>query len=265
MSGRLSRFKSARYAVRRSLGAGKPDRFSELASAAIKDDEGRLEAFIDDRQIGPPVTVEIAGRAHANPRFGCAYLARGREVAFAVVPKHDALAAIAMRHEQIERAITVKIRRYDGRCRLCRERFACGKPALAVVEADVTRSGDLGAFTGFHQVRIVAAVGGHDVRIAVTVQIRQGHVPCAPLGIAERAEFSEMALPIIQVDNFAIRRIVADHNVRMAVAIDIGQRRGIGAVGRRPQVTGDEAAMTIVQEHAIEEGPMPPFAKNDVR
>src|SRR5260370_30691054 len=102
-----------RQAVRRPLGAGKPDRFSELASPAIKDDEGSLEAFIDDRQIGPPVAVEIAGRAHANPGFGCPYLGRGGKVPLAVVPKHDALAAVAMRHEQVERAIAVKIRRYD--------------------------------------------------------------------------------------------------------------------------------------------------------
>jgi hypothetical protein len=142
--------------------------------------------------------------------------------------------------------------------------LAKAKSVLGVVG---TRSGDLGAFTGFsvHQVRIVAAVGDHDVWIAVTVEVRQGHVPCAPLGIAERAEFSEVALAVIQVDEFAIGRIVADHDVQVAVAIDIGQRRRIGAVGRRPQVTGDKAAMAIVQKHAIEERPMPPFAKNDVR
>lgn len=183
----------------------------------------------------------------------------------AVVPKHDALAAVAMRHEQIECSIVIEVRRYDGRRRFCRERFACGKAALAVVEAKETRSGDVGAFTGFsvYQVRIVAAVGGHYVWMAVSVEVRQGHVPCAPLGIAERAEFSEVALTVIQVDKFAIRRIVADHDVQ--VAVDIGQRRRIDAVGRRPQVTGDEAAMAIVQEHPIEERPMPPFAKDDVQ
>ena len=117
---------------------------------------------------------------------------------------------------------------------------------FAIVEADVTRTGDLGASTGFsvHQVRIVTAVGGHDVRIAVTVEVREGHVPRAPLGIAERAEFREVALAVIQVNKFAIGRIVADHDIQVAVAIDIGQRRRIGAVGCRPQATGDEAAMT---------------------
>lgn len=59
--------------------------------------------------------------------------------------------------------------------------------------------------------------------------------------------FSEVALAVIQVDKFVIGRIVADHDVQVAIAIDIGQRRRIGAVGRRPQVTGEEAAMAIVQ------------------
>jgi hypothetical protein len=120
---------------------------------------------------------------------------------------------------------------------------------FAIVQADVTPSGDLGAITwlSVHQVRIVASVGGYDIRIAVTVEVRQGHVPCAPLGIAECSEFSELPLPVISVDNFAIRRIVADHDVEVAVAIDIRQRRRISAVGRRPKVIGEEAAMAIVQ------------------
>jgi hypothetical protein len=52
-----------RHTVGRPLGAGKPDRFSELASAAIKDDEVSLEAFIDYGQIRPTIAVKVAGRA----------------------------------------------------------------------------------------------------------------------------------------------------------------------------------------------------------
>ncbi len=50
----------------------------------------------------------------------------------------------------------------------------------------------------------------------------------------------------------------------MAVAIDIGERRGVGTIGRRAQIGGDEAAVAIVQENAIEERPVPPFAEDDV-
>jgi hypothetical protein len=76
-----------------------------------------------------------------------------------IVPQNDALAAVAVRDEQVECSIAVEIRRYDGCCRFCRERFAGGKVALTVVEADETRSGDVGAFARFavHEVRIVAA------------------------------------------------------------------------------------------------------------
>ena len=54
--------------------------------------------------------------------------------------------------------------------------------------------------------------------------------------VPERAEFSEVALAVIEVDKFAIGRIVADHDVQVAVAIDIGQRRRIGAVGAVPRL-----------------------------
>jgi hypothetical protein len=69
----------------------------------------------------------------------------------------------------------------------------------------------------------------------------------------------------VPVDELAVGVVVADNDVQVAVAIDIGQRRRISAVGRSPQVSGAEAAAAIVQEHAIEERPVPPFAKDDVQ
>src|SRR5215468_5304785 len=108
--------------------------------------------------------------------------------------------------------------------------------AFAIVEADVTGSGDFGALTGLavHQVRKVAAIRSYDVGIAVTVEIRQGYVSCGPLGIAECAEFGEVALAVIFVDKFAVGGIVANYDVEVSVAIDIGERRRIGAIGCRP-------------------------------
>lgn len=129
-----------------------------------------------------------------------------------------------MRHEQIDRAIAVEIRRNDRGGRLCWQWLTSREMSFAIIQADVTRSGDVAPLTGFaiDQIRIVAAVGGYYVRIAVTVEVRQGHVPCAPFGIAERAEFSEVAAAVISVNKLAIGRIVADHDVQVAVAIDIG-------------------------------------------
>src|SRR5579863_7171750 len=124
----------------------------------------------------PAASMRI--QASLGPNFR-----RCREMAVPIVPQNDALAAIAVRDEQVERSITVEVRRYDGCCRFCRERFAGGKVALAVVEADVTRRGNLGAFAGFavHGVRIVATVGHNDVRIAVAVQVRECHISRSPV------------------------------------------------------------------------------------
>ena len=45
-------------------------------------------------------------------------------MALAIVPKQDALAAVAMRHEQVERAIAIEIRRDDGGSRFGRQWLA---------------------------------------------------------------------------------------------------------------------------------------------
>lgn len=65
-----------------------------------------------------------------------------------IVPQNDALAAIAVRNEQVECSIAVEVRPYDGCCRFCRERFAGGKVALAVIEADELGVGTLGPSPG---------------------------------------------------------------------------------------------------------------------
>jgi hypothetical protein len=56
------------------LRAGKPDRLTELMSAATGD-EGSLGRFIGDRQLGSPVAIEVGGRTHANPGLSCPTLA----------------------------------------------------------------------------------------------------------------------------------------------------------------------------------------------
>ena len=46
---------------------------------------------------------------------------------------------------------------------------------------------------------IATAISRNDIRIAVPVEVRQGHISCVPLRIAEGAGYSEVALAIIQV------------------------------------------------------------------
>src|SRR5580704_1548966 len=161
---------------------------------------------------------------------------------FPIVPQNDALAAIAVRDEQVDCSIAVEVGRHDGCCRFCRERFAGGKVALAVVQADVTRRGDFGAF---------AAVGDHDVRIAVAVQVGQCHITRGPVRVAECTGLGEVSSSVIQVDKLAIRRIVADDNVQVAVAIDVCQGRGIGSIRSGAEVARGETALAIIQQHQI--------------
>ena len=61
---------SDRQAVRGPLGTGKSNRFSEPAMTLIEEDEGSLEALINNGQIGSPVSIKVSGRAHANPGPG---------------------------------------------------------------------------------------------------------------------------------------------------------------------------------------------------
>src|SRR5580658_6824817 len=174
---------------------------------------------------------------------------------FPIVPQNDALAAIAVRHEQVDCSIAVEVDRYDGCCRFCRERFAGGKVALAVVQADVTRRGDFGAF---------AAVGDHDVRIAVAVQVGQCHITRGPVRVAECTGLGEVSSSVIQVDKLAIRRIVADDNVQVAVAIDVRQGRRIGSIRSGAEVAGGETALAIIQQHTAVEWPMAALTQDDV-
>ena len=67
----------------------------------------------------------------------------------------------------------------------------------------------VGAFAGLavHEVRIVAAVGDYDVRIAVAVQVGQCHITRSPVRAAECTGLGEVSFAVIQVDKLAIRRI----------------------------------------------------------
>ena len=142
-----------------------------------------------------------------------------------------------MRDEQVERSIAVEVRRDDGSCRFGRDRYAVRKVTLAVIEADETRSGDFVAFAGFafHGVQIVAAVGDHNIRIAVAVQVSQGHIPRSPVRAAEGAGLGEVSFAVIQEDKLGIRCIVAGDNVQVAVARCVRALRNTPSVAKAAQ------------------------------
>jgi hypothetical protein len=88
-----------------------------------------------------------------------------------VVPQNVALAAVAVWCEQVECTLAVEVSRYDGCCPFCREGFPGGKTALPSLRQMKLGVGRLGHLPGWavREVGMVAAVGGHDVRIAVAV------------------------------------------------------------------------------------------------
>ena len=107
-------------------------------------------------------------------------------------------------------------------------------------------------------------VGDHDVRIAVAVQVGQCHITRSPVRAAECTGLGEVSFAVIQVDKFAIRRIVADDNVQVAVAIDVRQGRRICSVRSGAEVARGETALAIIQQHAIEERPVAALTQDDV-
>lgn len=93
--------------------------------------------------------------------------------------------------------------------------------AFAIIKTDETWFGFFGTYTRLmiYKIRIISAVGSHNVWMAIAVQVSQSHVTCRPIRAAECTSFRESSFAIIQVDKLAIRRIVADNDVQVAVAI----------------------------------------------
>src|SRR6185295_14822088 len=98
---------------------------------------------------------------------------------------------------------------------------------LAIVETDKAWLGILAVGT---------AIGGYDIREAIPVEIGQRYITRAPTRLAERAGLGKVSLPIVQVQELAIRLVVADDDVQIPIAIDIGERRRIRAIRGGSQV-----------------------------
>ena len=67
------------------------------------------------------------------------------------------------------------------------------------------------------------------------------------------------------MDPLRIRIVVADDEVRIAVAIEVGQRRGVGPVRRAAdRVTAGEAPGAVVQQHEVVERPVAALRQHQV-
>ena len=138
---------------------------------------------------------------------------------------------------------------------------------LAVIQADKARH----RFMRFRfrvgrtDIRKISPVRRDDIRKSVTIEIRDRHISRLPTGLAKRSDLGEVPLAIVPVHQLAVRRIIAHHNVEMAIAIHIGQRRGVGPRRRCAQIAGRKASLAIVQQHPAVQRPVPALAQHDIQ
>ena len=144
------------------------------------------------------------------------------EPAAAVVHVEIALAPVPVRHEQVREAVAREVPGPDRGGRVPGQDPALGKRSGPVIDADVVRAPVLGA----------APVGDDDLGTAVAVQVRHRDVPRGPLGLSEGSGEDEGCGAVVPVDALVVGPVVPDHEIEIAVAVEIGERGGIGVVRR---------------------------------
>ncbi len=251
MSGVPSRIEVAgRHRIRHAGLVRHAEAGHEAALPVVDVDHERRGGFVADREVDPAVAVDVGGGSGTPGRVRGTERRRPREAGLAVVEVDPALPAVAARDGEIDEPVLVEIGGYDRRRRLRGNRDARRREASAtLVETHVARTG---------------AVGGHDIRPAVAVQVDDGGVARGPRADAPGAGDREPALPVVQVDQLFVGRVVAREDVEIAVAIQVRERRGVGPIGLRAQVRCDEPALAVVEEHAIEQRLMPALGQHQV-
>lgn len=75
----------------------------------------------------------------------------------------------------------------------------------------------------------------------------------------------KVSLPVIQVNELRIWGIVPQDNIKIPIAVDVDQLRGIGPERDLAKIVDDrEANMAVIEQDPTHEGPVPPFRKDDV-
>jgi hypothetical protein len=73
------------------------------------------------------------------------------------------------------------------------------------------------------------------------------------------------SLPVVQVDELGVRRIVADDHIEVAVAVEVHEPTGVRTIGRRAEVIARlEMTRTVAKQHAVDERPMAALHEDDV-
>jgi hypothetical protein len=74
-----------------------------------------------------------------------------------------------------------------------------------------------------------------------------------------------VSLPIVQIDNFRIWFVIAEHDIQITIAINVNQTARIGAIWHITEVVGyRKVAPAIAEKDPAHEGPMPPFGEHNV-
>jgi hypothetical protein len=103
------------------------------------------------------------------------------------------------------------------------------------------------------------------IRGLVGIEIRDRHVPHRPLGLAVARAFAEAALAVIQVDEFRVGRIVAEHSVQRTVAIHIDEARRVRAVRLIAEIVArGEVPVPVPEKYAAGQWPVPTVGDHDV-
>jgi hypothetical protein len=121
---------------------------------------------------------------------------------------------------------------------------------LAVIETDKAGPRRLGSGP---------SIGNYDLRIAIAVEVGRCHVARAPGRISEGSSLSKTSLSIILVQQLAVRLIVADDHVQVAIQIEIGQGRRIRPIRRCSDIAGGKTSLAVIQQDAIVERPVAAF------
>src|ERR1051326_682977 len=166
---------------------------------------------------------------------------------------YEALAAIAMRHCQIDQPVMIKVCRRNRCGWVVRERGAVrSEAALFFSHANIVRP-------------IIRPVGDNDVGPAIAVEIDDTGVTSRPLSITVGGPEMEMAVAIIQVSNFRIGSIIAEHDIQITIAVEVYQAPRIRAIGCFRQVVGSrKVTASVAEKDAADLWPMPSIDEKKV-
>ena len=176
--------------------------------------------LVAQHEVERPVAVQVAEGHRPGRGLGRTDRVGLRESAAAVVHVEVALAAVPVRHDQVRESVAGEVRRPDRGGRVPRQDRAVRKRPRPVVDADVVGAPVLRS----------APVRDDDLGTGVPVQVGHGDVPRRPGCVAEGSRQREGAGPVIEVDPLVVGPVVPDHQVEVAVPIQIGERRGVGVV-----------------------------------